>query len=206
MILFAAALVALLASAAFALDVGHMTLNKTRLQNILDAAVLDGAKTLDLTRDTEQARIDAEAAVADSMGLPGNHELAAAYAAGDIVVVSEFSDTVDVFVPGMIMSVAHPSFDEDRFVRRFAPLSPHTTGRSRSCESCHGSSTALGLGQGKLLNTGEGMTFEPEGALLSDGLPADAWTHLDADRPADNQGSRPLNASEIRKILGATDE
>ena len=46
-------------------------------------------------------------------------------------------------------------------VRRFAALSPHTIGKSRSCESCHRSSTALGLGQGALsIEDGE-VVFEP---------------------------------------------
>ncbi len=113
---------------------------------------------------------------------------------------------VDTFVPGMIMSIAHPSFDEDRFVRRFAALSPHTTGPSRSCESCHRSGTALGLGQGELVRTDKGPRFEPANESLRDGLAADAWTSLDHDQPANQQGNRPFNASEIRKILEAAGE
>ena len=111
------------------------------------------------------------------------------------------SDQVDVFVPGMIMTVAHPSWDNDRFVRRFAPLSPHTSGKSRSCESCHRSSTALGLGQGTLQITDDGIEFDAANELLQDGLPADAWTSLDAD--VSDAGNRPLDAAEIDKILKA---
>lgn len=44
---------------------------------------------------------------------------------------------IEPFVPGMIMTVNHPEWDEEKSIRVFAPLSPHTTGPSRSCESCH---------------------------------------------------------------------
>ena len=112
---------------------------------------------------------------------------------------------VDVFVPGMIMTVAHPTFDKEKFVRRFAPLSPHTTGPSRSCESCHRSSTALGLGQGELRITDDAIRFEPASEPLRDGLPADAWTSI--VRPPGpgetGEGHRPLDAAEIDAILRA---
>lgn len=45
-ILLTVAMVALLAMAGLALDGGHLMLNKTRLQNAVDAAALSGAKTL----------------------------------------------------------------------------------------------------------------------------------------------------------------
>ena len=45
-ILLTVAMVALLAMAGLALDGGHLLLNKTRLQNAVDAAALSGAKTL----------------------------------------------------------------------------------------------------------------------------------------------------------------
>ena len=100
-------------------------------------------------------------------------------------------DEVEAFVPGMIMTVAHPDWDEEKFVRRFAPLSPHTTGASRSCESCHRSGKALGLGSG--------------GDLLEDGLPADAWTNRDGSLGglAPVPGQRPFNAAEMQSIHGA---
>ena len=114
-------------------------------------------------------------------------------------------DRIELFVPGMIMTVAHPDFEEDKFVRMFAPLSPHTTGASRSCESCHRSSEALGLGQGKLTGNADELTFEPAAALLRDGLPADAWTNignsLGGRTPLSDQ--RPLNKAEMEAITGA---
>ena len=112
---------------------------------------------------------------------------------------------IELFVPGMIMTVDHPDFDEEKFVRMFAPLSPHTTGKSRSCESCHRSSEALGLGQGELLETDGKIRFQPTHDLLQDGLPADAWTNIGnslGGRTPVN-GQRPLNGSEMQAIQNA---
>ena len=114
-------------------------------------------------------------------------------------------DEIELFVPGMIMTVAHPDFEAEKFVRMFAPLSPHTTGKSRSCESCHQSSEALGLGQGELSESAGEITFQPTHDLLRDGLPADAWTNIDNSlggrTPVD--GQRPLNQSEMEAIQNA---
>ena len=113
--------------------------------------------------------------------------------------------TIDTFVPGMIMTVAHPSWESDRFVRVFAALSPHTTGASRSCESCHRSSAALGLGSGEVSVSGGELRFRAAGEMLEDGLPADAWTNvgntLGGRAPA--PGQRPLNKDEMRRVLEA---
>ena len=99
-------------------------------------------------------------------------------------------DRIEPFVPGMIMTVEHPEQDEALFVRRFAPLSPHTSGASRSCESCHRSDRALGLGAGN---------------ELQDGLPADAWTNSDNSLGgrAPMPGQRPFTAAEMRSIREA---
>lgn len=112
---------------------------------------------------------------------------------------------IEPFVPGMIMTVAHPAWDEVRFVRRFAPLSPHTTGASRSCVSCHRTSKALGLGDGEIVRAREGFSFQPRHVLREDGLPADAWTSKDDPRGgrAPAPGQRPLTPAEMRSILDA---
>ena len=115
-------------------------------------------------------------------------------------------DQIELFVPGMIMTVAHPDLEEERFVRVFAPLSPHTTGKSRSCESCHRSSEALGLGRGQLTRKAGEIIFHPENVLLRDGLPADAWTNigntLGGGTPSPAQ--RPLNNGEMEAVLDAS--
>ena len=97
---------------------------------------------------------------------------------------------IEPFVPGMIMTVDHPARDAATFVRQFAPLSPHTTGASRSCESCHRSGKTLGLG---------------DGDALQDGLPADAWTNRDNSLggQAPLPGQRPFTPAEMRSILEA---
>ncbi len=112
---------------------------------------------------------------------------------------------IEPFVPGMIMTVAHPSLPETKFVRQFAPLSPHTTGASRSCESCHRSSQALGLGDGQLTNDAGSLRFTPAERQLQDGLPADAWTSISKslEERTPKPGQRPLNATEIQAILEA---
>lgn len=107
------------------------------------------------------------------------------------------------FVPGMILTIEHPDWKGPRFKRLFAPTSPHTVGRSRSCASCHCSSTALGLGEGKWITRDGQRIFVPERKPLADGLPADAWT-----RPGDpglerstHRGARPFNDAEIGRIV-----
>lgn len=112
---------------------------------------------------------------------------------------------IELFVPGMIMTVAHPDWDDDKFIRVFAPLSPHTTGASRNCRSCHDSSEALGLGQGEIVKESGQYNFNPGHERLQDGLPGDAWTNLDSSLGGRTpvQDQRPLNKDEIKAILDA---
>lgn len=100
MVIFVIALVAIIGVAGLALDTGHAMLNKTRLQNIVDAAALSGAKTLDDTGNTASARDDALAMFAGNAAGLGNREIGEAYASGDLVVTVEFSSTLNPFVPG----------------------------------------------------------------------------------------------------------
>jgi len=115
------------------------------------------------------------------------------------------SGKIELFVPGMIMTVAHPSWEQERFFRMFAPLSPHTIGRSRSCESCHRSSEALGLGRGRLVEGQDEYSFEPANDILQDGLAADTWTDLtnSLGGRAPIPGQRPLNEREMKTVLDA---
>lgn len=112
---------------------------------------------------------------------------------------------IEIFIPGMVMTLAHPDWDNEKFVRVFAPLSPHTIGPARGCVSCHRSSVALGLGEGVIEERDGKFQFVPENPLLQDGLPADAWSSLDGSRgggvPVD--GQRPLNPQEMEAILRA---
>jgi Flp pilus assembly protein TadG len=100
MILVVVGMVAILGIAGLALDSGHMMLNKTRLQNSVDAAALAAAKTLDQTADVTLAEAAANAMFAANAGNAGNREIGNAYASGDIDVTVEFSSTLNPFTPG----------------------------------------------------------------------------------------------------------
>jgi len=112
---------------------------------------------------------------------------------------------IQPFVPGMILSIEHPQWEQPRFHRLFAALSPHTTGKSRDCVSCHGSSRALGLGEGRLLQCADGWRFIPKRPALRDGLPADAWTTLSGESAGASirGGDRSLLNQEVLRVLEA---
>jgi hypothetical protein len=105
----------------------------------------------------------------------------------------------------MISTIDHPAWENPRFRRLFALFDPHTSGRSRSCDSCHASSVALGLGEGALTRGENGWSFHPAQPALGDGLPADAWTSLEGapSGGATRIGNRPLDPGELRRILDA---
>ena len=98
LVLLAVAMVAILASAGLALDVSHQLINKTRLQNTVDAAALAGAKILDQTADTALAAAAVQAMFDDNADDPGNFELNAA----NMTPIVQFSNTVAPFVPGTL--------------------------------------------------------------------------------------------------------
>lgn len=60
LVLYTVGLIAVIGMAGFALDLGRAYLNKTRLQNAVDAAALDGAKVLFSTGSTAQATTAAQ--------------------------------------------------------------------------------------------------------------------------------------------------
>ena len=102
-ILVVVGMIALLAMAGLALDGGHAMLNKTRLQNAVDAAALSGAKELDSTGgDVFLARAAVEVMFGANGTSAGNNEMGEAYADGTIQLEVQFSATLDPFVPGTI--------------------------------------------------------------------------------------------------------
>jgi Flp pilus assembly protein TadG len=100
MILVAIGMAAIIGVVGLALDSGHAMLNKTRLQNTVDAAALAGAKVLDQTADEALAAAAANAMFATNARSPGNREIGEAHARGDINVTVEFSSTLNPFTPG----------------------------------------------------------------------------------------------------------
>jgi Flp pilus assembly protein TadG len=100
-VLIAIAMGALLLTAGLALDMGHLFLNKTRLQNTVDAAALAAARTLDDTGSTAEATEEALEAFQLNADAAGNGELANAYAsANGIQVTVEYSATLPPFTAG----------------------------------------------------------------------------------------------------------
>lgn len=101
MVLIVIALASILLMGALALDGGHMLLNKTRLQNAVDAAALSGAKTLQQVTGSGNAYIPTQTAALNTLRInadaEGNAELAAAVAkaggVGNFAVV-ELADSV----------------------------------------------------------------------------------------------------------------
>ena len=101
-VLVTIAMLALLAMAGLALDGGHLLLNKTRLQNAVDASALSAARALaDFPDDNPVgAHAVAEAAAlatfTANLNLADNRELQDAFG-GDLVV--QFSTTLNPFTP-----------------------------------------------------------------------------------------------------------
>lgn len=101
-VLVAIAMGALILTAGLALDMGHAFLNKTRLQNSVDAAALAAAKTLDDTGNTTLATAEALQAFGNNASATGNRELSTAYGngSGDLEVTVEYSTTLPPFAAG----------------------------------------------------------------------------------------------------------
>jgi len=99
MVIIVAGLLAILAMAGLALDGGHLFLNKTRLQNMVDAAALAGAKSLSQTAgSTAAASAAARNVFRQNLNTVGHSEIGESFDEQDLVI--EFSETVQVFNPG----------------------------------------------------------------------------------------------------------
>jgi hypothetical protein len=95
-------MVAIIAMAGLALDMGHTYFNRTRLQNALDAAALSAAKSISDGRSVADASADAIAVF--------NFHLEGELAEANLVPTIEYSDTLIPFTPGAVQPDA-------RFVR-----------------------------------------------------------------------------------------
>jgi hypothetical protein len=130
-VLMVIALAAMAMMAALALDGGHMLLNKTRLQNAVDAAALSGAKTLSqVTGGINSASTTRTAALntlTQNANATGNNELATAVGgnAGAFAVVELASSVYGPFsYPGptdaKYVRVSVPSYSLTGFFWNFA--------------------------------------------------------------------------------------
>ena len=93
--LFVIGLLAIFAMAGLALDTSHAFINKTRLQNTADAAALTAAKVYDQTADTLLSTAAANSVFGINTDGNGNFEVDAAYDAGDIAVIVQYSQTLN---------------------------------------------------------------------------------------------------------------
>jgi Flp pilus assembly protein TadG len=93
-------LLAMLAIVGLALDSSHAVANKTRLQNLVDAAALTAAKDVSLTADTALATAAAMSLFGQNADGAGNHEVDDAWDAGEITLTVQYSATLNPFVPG----------------------------------------------------------------------------------------------------------
>jgi Flp pilus assembly protein TadG len=108
--MLAVSLVALLAVGGLALDSGHLFINKTRLQNAVDAAARSAAKVLDSNlANAALATAAGQLAFNNIINLPDNSNQALAGLVPDI----QYSLTVNPFVPaaaGPFIRVAVTNF------------------------------------------------------------------------------------------------
>lgn len=89
-------LLALLAMVGLAMDTGHVVLNKSRLQNTVDAAALAAAKVLDMTGSEAQATTAARSVF--DLNAANQPELSSVLSGADITV--QYSNTLSPFAPG----------------------------------------------------------------------------------------------------------
>ena len=95
-VLVAVALVALIAMVGLATDMGHVVLNKSRLQSTVDAAALAAAKVLDQKGSEDQATTAAHGVF--DLNAADQPELMAWLAGSDITV--QYSQLLNPFSPG----------------------------------------------------------------------------------------------------------
>jgi hypothetical protein len=141
LVLVVLAMAAMLLMAALALDGGHMLVNKTRLQNSVDAAALSGAKTLQQVLGSGNASTLTQAAVLNTLRLnavaAGNGELSAgigvdgdgALAVGAFAVVELANSVYGPFsFPGPLdatyVRVTVPDYPLTGFFWNFAKFAP----------------------------------------------------------------------------------
>jgi len=125
-------------------------------------------------------------------------------------VENKLSKHIEPFIPGMIMTLDKSDYENNNskqiFKRLFAPSIPHTIQKeSRSCESCHNSSLAIGYGRGELTYEIGSWNFKPKYDNYEfDNLPQDAWIGF-LTEPKENIGTRenvrPFNLDEQQRIL-----
>src|SRR5688500_16654544 len=98
LVLVLVGMVALLAMSGLAIDMGHLGLNKARLQSTVDAAALAAAKVLDQTNGAEGPASEAALSVF-GINAADHPELNQVYSNG-LGISIEYSATLSPFQPG----------------------------------------------------------------------------------------------------------
>lgn len=126
-VLVVIALVAMMLMGALALDGGHMLLNKTRLQNAVDAAALSGAKTLQASFGSGNASTLARDAALDTLArnaaAQGNDELGDAIGTTALAVAD---DTIVTLSNSVYGPFSFPGPADASYVRVSVPNYPLT--------------------------------------------------------------------------------
>ena len=112
-VLIAVAMLAILAMGGLALDGSHLFLNKSRLQNTVDAAALGAAKILDQTGDVDLARNAALGLMGLNSNALGNRELRQSYSGG-----------MNVTVRALAGELARAGISSDLYTRATSPDDP----------------------------------------------------------------------------------
>lgn len=121
-------MLAILGMAGLALDMGHAYVNKTRLQNALDAAAISGAKTLDqFPGQLDRAEADAKNTFRITAAGAGNAELDAEVSNAEITV-QFYATLIPLAAPAnpgntdaRYVRVSVNSFDKTMFLARVLP-------------------------------------------------------------------------------------
>ena len=145
-VVVAISLFAIVAAGALALDVGHAMVNKTRLQNTVDAAALSAAKTLDQSGSTAQATDAATDVFQDNAQGPGNREMNEYFSGGGSLRI-EFSNTLYPLavgsVPAQYVRVAVDDFPLETWIAGAIGI----TEKSVAATAVSGPSPTLGPGE-----------------------------------------------------------
>jgi len=131
------------------------------------------------------------------------------------VRVNDEGRKIEPAIPGMILTIDHDSYDDDKkgtsFHRLYAPNSPHTISKAvRDCKSCHANSAAIGYGNGKLIydiskGYGDWVFHADYDVNPNDNLPEDAWIPFLGNSPhkivSTRSDFRPFTVKEQKEIL-----
>ncbi|WLG93359.1 TadE/TadG family type IV pilus assembly protein [Pseudomonas cucumis] len=176
-VLMVFALAAMAMMAALALDGGHMLLNKTRLQNAVDAAALSGAKTLSQVTGGVNAASATQAAALNTLmqnaSAAGNNELATAVAGnpGAFAVV-ELSDSVygPFTYPGpsdaKYVRVSVPSYSLTGFFWNYAQSLGTLGNKAVTAIATAGPSPTSPCDLAPLMVCGEASQYDPDAGMF----------------------------------------